>query len=124
MSENLTNATRARRRTATTQNSDGEDQPRGNEETKLDEVSAVSVENVTALTEDKPDATPQPPASPAYSTLYSHGQGTQASTPHAKSAPRMTMANIRDMMEQNVQDINKKPGRKTRRRYVSTTAGS
>ncbi len=42
MSDNLTKATRASRRTENTQHSDGEDQPRGNEDKMLDEVSAKS----------------------------------------------------------------------------------
>ena len=70
----------------------------------LDEVSAKS----TAQKGDrksKPEGTPPPQASPAYQSLYGQGQGTKSSTPHATSAPRITMANIRDMMEQNVQDI-------------------
>ena len=70
MSENLIKATRASRRTENTQNSDGEDQPRGDEETtKLDEVSAKEVPALQGDKRDKPDATPQPQASPAYSTL-------------------------------------------------------
>ena len=100
----LNKATRASRRTENTQHSDGEDQPRGNEDKMLDEVSAKS----TAPKGDrknKPEGTPQPQASPAYQSLYGQGQGTKSSTPHATSAPRITMANIRDMMEQNVQDI-------------------
>ena len=67
----------------------------------MDEVSSASTRTVQHG--DKPDATPKPLASPAYSTVaYGQGQGPP-STPSTTST-RITMANIRDMMEKNAQD--------------------
>ena len=99
----LTNATRASRRTAPARNSDGtSDQPRGNEDTRMDEVSATSTR--TAQHGDKPDATPKPLASPAYSTV-AYGQGQVPPSTPSSTSTRITMTNIRDIMEKNAQDI-------------------
>ena len=96
----LTNATRASRRTAPARNMDGtSDQPIKNDD-KMDEVSATATR--VAQHSDKPESTPKPLASPAYSS-HAYGQAPP-STPSTTST-RITMANIREMMDRTAQDI-------------------